>query len=481
MVYCMRLVMLKHALPPGVLQGLEEPEGPEAPNPLQRVIDVHKQWLVDSEQSPFSDISNLLAYGRSIGPAGGRPAVTWSVDGKELRFRGQLIEVERFREFIHSILAEAEELLSEIICDEDGTAIKSIDLHAIRDDMTEDEVGLSFVDNPENRLDGGETRVLDRMEKLAGFPGKFNVAEDGARFKPGVIKEMHDKIERFLKLLLVLVYLTAGQPPRGTELVTARHRNSVYGSRTVYVHDGQVMIVTEYDKSMAQYGNHRVVCRFLPARVGRLLVAYLTEARPLQELLQMMDPTAWVSDTMLWETEPGRLWDTAKISQILKAETGKHLGVRLDISSLRHIMIAFGRRFKDALKDFAPANDNNDDDGDDDDDDDDDDDGNGGDHVFDLQGSHGTRIAKLVYAVRTGCLESLNQEMMDKFFLISERWHRFLGLESRAVAANSRKRGSSPSTTTATATTTTTGPLPKRARRSRSQPSASEPPRSEPL
>ena len=118
-----------------------------------------------------------------------------------------------------------------------------------------------------------------------------------------------------------------------------------------------------------------MVCRFLPARVGRLLVAYLAEAQPFRELLESMDPTAWVSGTMLWEISPGQLWDTTKISQILKTETGKHLGISLNINSLRHIMIAFGRQFNDTLKDFAPEHD------------DDDDDKDGGDDVFDLQAS----------------------------------------------------------------------------------------------
>ena len=86
--------------------------------------------------------------------------------------------------------------------------ITSIDLDAIQDDMAQDRVGYSFVDNPSNRLDGGETRVLNRMEYLAGFLDMVDLTEDGdMRFKSHVIEQMQAKFERFLRLLLVLVYL----------------------------------------------------------------------------------------------------------------------------------------------------------------------------------------------------------------------------------------------------------------------------------
>jgi len=158
--------------------------------------------------------------------------------------------VERFRKFIHSMIDEASALLSDIICDKDATIIKSIDLDSIQDDMTDRRVGMSFVDNALNGLDN-DTGVLNRMVNLGGFSEDMlehtqdNDGDDGMRFKPLVIKQMQAKIERFLGLLLALVYLTAGQPPRGTELVTARHSNAVAGPRTVYVHDGKVMIVTK--------------------------------------------------------------------------------------------------------------------------------------------------------------------------------------------------------------------------------------------
>ena len=113
----------------------------------------------------------------------------------------------------------------------------------------------------------------------------IDIGRTDLHFKPRVIKRIQVKVERFLQLFLLLTYLTAGQPPRGTEHVTLRHSNAVAGHRTIYVHDE---MVTEYDKTMAEYGNHKVVCRFLPERVGKLLVAFLSDALPFRRLLQTM-------------------------------------------------------------------------------------------------------------------------------------------------------------------------------------------------
>jgi hypothetical protein len=235
-------------------------------------------------------------------------------------------------------------------------------------------------------------------------------------------------VYRFLQLLLVLTYFTAGQPPRGTELVTVRHRNTTMGHRSVLLHDGMVMIVTEYSKSMAQYGNHKIVCRFLPVRVGRLLVAYLSDALPFRRFLQTMEPTPWVSSTNLWESGPGRLWDTTKVTRILEQESGSHLGVSFNISSLRHVLIAIGRQFKDNLQGFVLPDDKGDNgDGGDD--------GRGpGDDIDDVQASHSTEVAISTYAVRTEFLAKLTPRLMGEFFKISERWHQFLGLLSRPRA-----------------------------------------------
>ena len=57
--------------------------------------------------------------------------------------------------------------------------------------------------------------------------------------------------------------------------MTLRHCDTQQLVRNVFVVAGDVMLVTDRDKAKAIRGLGRKVARFLLARVGRLLVAYI--------------------------------------------------------------------------------------------------------------------------------------------------------------------------------------------------------------
>jgi len=84
--------------------------------------------------------------------------------------------------------------------------------------------------------------------------------------------------QRFLSLLAVLFYLTAGLPPRCEELVGLTWHNRDI-ARSVYISDGLLAIVTGYHKSQWRVGN-RPVARFLPPALGDLLVHYFIYVTP---------------------------------------------------------------------------------------------------------------------------------------------------------------------------------------------------------
>jgi len=56
--------------------------------------------------------------------------------------------------------------------------------------------------------------------------------------------------------------------------------------RNVFVFDGQVLFITDRDKSKAIRGVGRKVARFLPRDASRLLVAYIAWVLPFERLLR---------------------------------------------------------------------------------------------------------------------------------------------------------------------------------------------------
>jgi hypothetical protein len=59
----------------------------------------------------------------------------------------------------------------------------------------------------------------------------------------------------------------------------------VLQDRNLYVIDGQVVVVTRYYKTQAQWDRPKVVARFLLEAVGQLIAAYLLYVQPVRALL----------------------------------------------------------------------------------------------------------------------------------------------------------------------------------------------------
>jgi hypothetical protein len=76
--------------------------------------------------------------------------------------------------------------------------------------------------------------------------------------------------------LAVLVHMTGGGPPRGTELVLIKYKNSANGdSCRIFIEDGAVVFVTKYYKNIRQTGKGKVIHQYVPREVGELVVYYL--------------------------------------------------------------------------------------------------------------------------------------------------------------------------------------------------------------
>src|SRR5277367_2299895 len=111
--FCMRVLTLEYALPSDERDGLIRMEGDD---PLKIFRGVRDRWLVDGEASPFNAMHKLLQYGMRMGlAASGRERVVWSKEGETMYFDGRLLQMERFRQFIHSIIEAAERVCESLL------------------------------------------------------------------------------------------------------------------------------------------------------------------------------------------------------------------------------------------------------------------------------------------------------------------------------------------------------------------------------
>ncbi|KAH7187404.1 hypothetical protein DER44DRAFT_709188, partial [Fusarium oxysporum] len=150
----------------------------------------------------------------------------------------------------------------------------------IVDNMIRLGAGQSFTSNPKNKwLEAGPAKVIRLMEA--------SIWDDTrVRWKRQRVKRWLRDLKLLRETLLVLVHTWGGLPGRGPEITTLRHCDSWQLMRNIFILDGQVMIVTDRDKMKAIRDNGRKVARFVPDRIGRMIVAYIAWLLPTERVLR---------------------------------------------------------------------------------------------------------------------------------------------------------------------------------------------------
>ncbi len=326
--------MFEHALPAAERQHFEDP--------FNCFLEVHHMWLVDGRPTPFHYVDNLLAYALGAGKeVGGKPRVQWSKDRQTLIYQGQRLLLTDLRRFVNELCALAESVLcNKLLFSADPDQHGLVSVKQLVDDMNETSTGYSFVSDPRNHLDGGRERMMKRLSASPEAGSLLRIRGGSVEGHPEAWRKYRLYLQQFLATLFILVH-TDDVPARGVEILPIRCENAPEAPRNVFVHDGQVMIVTAYHKSQAITGQHKVIARFLGRRVGRLLITYLTEVRPFVTLLDR-DRVPKTARYFLWVDEKG-IWKTPRATKALVQESAARLGCRITIQDYRHIAKAIDR------------------------------------------------------------------------------------------------------------------------------------------
>ncbi len=405
----------------------------------------HAKWMCVGTYTVISTIVGWMAYGKGHrNKTGGQPSVRWAEDSRVLFHNGERVAVDDFRRTLRGAVSETEGLLDQLTGSW-ARLSREVDMGRIADSMMRLGAGQSFATKAKNQwLEPGSGKVLRLVETSL-----WDAAQN--RLKAAGVRRWLRRLRLFREGLLLLVHCWGGQPGRGPELMTMRHCDSWQLMRNVFVEKGQVMLVTDRDKMKSIRDNGRKVARFLPDGIGRMVVAYVAWLMPLERMLrrksQMPEPREEQLEFM-WRDGSSKVWDTGRLSRVLARVMEAGTGVRIGAGRYRPIAIEFGRRVKGLATKQAQTQL-----GDDNDDPDDNVDvdpvtgepvdcGGSWDVVWDLQSTHGSRIALQHYAVHIGYPGRLDPQKMDLFREVSRLWHQFL--EHDEAAGGKRKREGPP-------------------------------------
>ena len=419
LVWCGRMMMLEEVFH----------DSPEDPNEV--TVDMVEQfktqqqlWLADGTHSPFSTMIRWMAYGKGFRTKeGGMAKVLWQDGGDVMRYVGQPIVVTHFVDSANVIVVDAEAVLEQLVFGSWSELRDMVDLSRIVDSLIYNGPDTSFATDVRNRW------LQPGFAFLAARARSSMWQKDGG-WKSKKVVQYFRRLKEFRRLLIVLIHIWAGQPGRGPELTKLKHCSTAQVPGNVFVFDGQVMLITDLDKSRSIRGLGRKVARFLPRRIGQMVVAYIAWLLPFEEMLydKAGMPGVDVSlSSYMWKDPRTGPWETEQLSDALASLTGEYLGLELMVSDYRHVAIGMARKIKGILIRHAEIEmtegNNGGDDGEGT--------GEGKDvqkyeYIWDAQATHGSVIAAGHYAVDSRFPHQLQPEKIALFRNISGFWHRFL-------------------------------------------------------
>ncbi|KAI0377894.1 hypothetical protein F5Y04DRAFT_167388 [Hypomontagnella monticulosa] len=309
------------------------------------------------------------------------PKVQWEQDGSlKLVQEGHIIPKAALQHVLHSAVTAVEEALRDLLFDPKtthtrydaaslpmfGTPVPGIrDVHDDRGNRTP---YYSFLDHSRNSdwVKSAERFLINKVgsdEQLTS--DWFNVDQ----IDRGRVSRYDRSITIFQKALAVVIYLTAGQPPRRTELQILRWFNTPQGGlRNLMITENKVAIMSLWTKRRYCLMYEMEVWRFLPDRVGEVFLIYISVVLPFLKCVKRAVGTpgrlsSFLFSKALLESDPpvgpapapppdkpqkpnSSLIDPdVLLTNALTTLTYQTLGFELNPRLYRHVAIAFSRKY----------------------------------------------------------------------------------------------------------------------------------------
>lgn len=394
-------------------------------------------FMIRGTNGPVQWWMDLRTYGRTIAmntPVEGH--VGWK-SGDELLYKQFHFTMGDFRGLVHGLVNRIRQrLVHQLMFCGDGP-IPAIPWENLYDDATQSAPGWSFLQDLRTQWPvQGPNWLIRRVSQEPALRRRF-IQSDGSGFRMQAIDRFFRVVAQFREQLSVAVHICAGQPSRGPELMSIRHRNSERERRNVFIEDGMVAFVSRYHKGFHVNNDTKVIFRYLPREIGELIVWYLWLVLPFVEQMESYqrhfrgEPAAVGRRAeYVWSPDPDRhtAWSGDRLRDVLKRETAIGLnGQRLGLQAYRDIAIAISRRYLRPSSQFKANAEAEADDIDDETTMDDD-----GMRAFiaDIQAAHSASVAGTNYGRMMMENPNTTARHRELFREASHDWHHFLGFES---------------------------------------------------
>lgn len=267
---------------------LGQPQAAATRSFTQWVVQQVDSFMVRGSQSPIEWMLDLRRYGLAVHFNTTTPGYVSWIGNDRLLYKDISFTMGEFRHFIHTMVSDTRSLLcNRLLFTDDQDPVPVIPWGALYDDVTHSAVGWSFLKDTRTTwpVDGPEW-LLRRIRHSTTLSRRF-LDPTGKQLHINAIDMYLNDVVMFRERLSIAVHICGGQPARGKELLSIRHRNTPGGGqRDLFIEDGMVTLVTKYHKGFYASNDTKVIHRYLPREIGELVVWYLWLVLPFVETLQ---------------------------------------------------------------------------------------------------------------------------------------------------------------------------------------------------
>lgn len=148
--------------------------------------------------------------------------------------------------------------------------------------------------------------------------------------------------DRSCRILCALIHISSGMPARATEMCDYRLVNGT-SLRNIYFVDGQIMIVSRYNKINALTGRNNVILRFLPESISKHVAAWITIIRPVYGFFigELYGNERQSSALKYCFVKEGCCFTSQQVRDCFEEATLNYPGRELHFSKYRHVVKHF--------------------------------------------------------------------------------------------------------------------------------------------
>ena len=288
----------------------------------------------------------------------------------------------------------------------DGKPIPCVIPDGLADDLTSTSRGDSWMSSAHTVP--REQALMHYMTSKGSW--KLSTIEaDELKWNRLACEDFMSETAKVVGLIATLVHIGAGPPCRGTEQMADQITNGIQ-PRTLYLSFGRLLAIRRHTKNTHASGLDAFNVCYYPQALTELITYYLLVIRPLERAVAEVIYGAAAASTydVYLYVQHGLRMSSHAFSQVLETVTEEHIGLRLSLNPIRHVLIAFQRAYVEEMR--VPR----------------------GDNIGDLLSAHSSKTADAYYAREHGLLEGMTATYLLDVQEWCDMYHDAIGLGTRA-------------------------------------------------